>query len=113
MRAIFGSAWLETARAMTGMIRAGLAALVDDRKYTEMVERLLVDETFAELWPTFDVMLPRDVTHAQIVSPSVGTFSYSVLNLGLPTTDDGVLVVQVPDADSRAALKRIMPELHR
>lgn len=110
MREIFGCAWIETARAMTGMIRAGFAAMADDRKYTEMVQRLLVDQTFADLWPTFDVMRPRDVTHAQIVSPTVGTFSYSVLNMGLPTTDDGVVVVQVPDEHSRAALRRKMLE---
>jgi len=108
MRAIFGTAWPETARAMAGMIRAGYGKLSDDRDYDALVRRLLEDATFERLWETLDVTAPREVIHAEVVSPAVGRFAYSVLNLALPTLEQGVLVVHVPDAESGAALKRAL-----
>ncbi len=88
VRAMHGERFPGFAHALVAMVRAGIAARLEDPEFRRMCDDLRTDPLFAAAWDAYDVAHPMGSTSTLVESAAIGTFSYQTLTLEIPD-DDG------------------------
>jgi len=105
MRGLHGEGWPSFARVLVGMFRLSWARHLADDRYNALLAALKESDDFAKLWELQDVEHPMAGMTVTIESPTVGRFTYEVLNLEYPTSDQQALVLQVPRGPGANAVR--------
>ncbi len=111
VRAMHGGRFPGFAHALVAMVRAGIAARLEDPEFRRMCDDLRTDPLFAAAWDAYDVAHPMGSTSTLVESAAIGTFSYQTLTLEIPDDDGHWIVMQVPDAPSAARLRAALSRM--
>ncbi len=104
LRSQHGDNFGDFGRRLIGMVRVGAARLVDDSVYASLLVDLRNDPVFASAWDAYDIAAPFGTSHTQITSAGIGPYGYEAVSLHVEGVTGKTIVVQVPDAPSRARL---------
>jgi transcriptional regulator with XRE-family HTH domain len=101
-RRMHGDHFVANITPIVAMVRSGIGRHPQLTRLRNLRDRLLSDPEIRRIWDAFEISGPLVPTRAEITSP-IGVFNYETLTLPIEGALHGI-VVQVPDADSRARL---------